>query len=247
MKLKKLLIQLVMLIGVGFVLLPYSAQTALALTSDNTTTTIDDVKVDLKQIKEIARPTWQIINSNDGRDGRISQSLAASVVSVVNADTQNDGWVSASDMLSWLYPNDTIEALKSENISAEQAVAWLNSKGYSASIVNRSLTTDEIKKSLDNTSPIVTIFESQDSANWLEKQTTGVLYAHTDIEAGTEKLHQSFVKTAYHGELSILDGTEQSPFKFEDQDENPNSSIAASEYKWVKSITDIKKRSNLGK
>ncbi len=65
MKLKKLLIQLVMLIGVGFVLLPYSAQTALALTSDNTTTTIDDVKVDLKQIKEIARPTWQIINSND--------------------------------------------------------------------------------------------------------------------------------------------------------------------------------------
>ena len=95
MKLKKLLIQLVMLIGVGFVLLPYSAQTALALTSDNTTTTIDDVKVDLKQIKEIARPTWQIINSNDGRDGRISQSLAASVVSVVNADTQNDGWVSA--------------------------------------------------------------------------------------------------------------------------------------------------------
>ena len=169
MKLKKLLIQLVMLIGVGFVLLPYSAQTALALTSDNTTTTIDDVKVDLKQIKEIARPTWQIINSNDGRDGRISQSLAASVVSVVNADTQNDGWVSASDMLSWLYPNDTIEALKSENISAEQAVAWLNSKGYSASIVNRSLTTDEIKKSLDNTSPIVTIFESQDSANWLEK------------------------------------------------------------------------------
>ncbi|ATC61283.1 C47 family peptidase [Lactococcus raffinolactis] len=241
MKLKKLLIQLVMLIGVGFVLLPYSAQTALALTSDNTTTTIDDVKVDLKQIKEIARPTWQIINSNDGRDGRISQSLAASVVSVVNADTQNDGWVSASDMLSWLYPNDTIEALKSENISAEQAVAWLNSKGYSASIVNRSLTTDEIKKSLDNTSPIVTIFESQDSANWLEKQTTGVLYAHTDVEAGTEKLHQSFVKTAYHGELSIQDGTEQSPFKFEDQDENPNSSIAASEYKWVKSITDIKK------
>ena len=241
MKLKKLLIQLVMLIGVGFVLLPYSAQTALALTSDNTTTTIDDVKVDLKQIKEIARPTWQIINSNDGRDGRISQSLAASVVSVVNADTQNDGWVSASDMLSWLYPNDTIEALKSENISAEQAVAWLNSKGYSASIVNRSLTTDEIKKSLDNTSPIITIFESQDSANWLEKQTTGVLYAHTDVEAGTEKLHQSFVKTAYHGELSIQDGTEQSPFKFEDQDENPNSSIAASEYKWVKSITDIKK------
>lgn len=47
MKLKKLLIQLVMLIGVGVVLLPYSAQTALALTSDNTTTTIDDVKVDL--------------------------------------------------------------------------------------------------------------------------------------------------------------------------------------------------------
>lgn len=230
-----------MLIGVGFVLLPYSAQTVLALTSDNTTSTIDDVKVDLKQIKEIARPTWQIINSNDGRDGRISQSLAASVVSIVNADTQNNTWLSASDMLSWLYPDDTFEQLKSENISAEQTVAWLNSKGYTASIVNRPLTTDEIKKNLDKTSPIVTIFESQDSANWLEKQTTGVLYAHTDVEAGTEKLHQSFVKTAYHGELFIQDGTEQSAFKFEDQYENPNSGIAASDYKWVKSITDIKK------
>ena len=88
MKLKKLLIQLVMLIGVGVVLLPYSAQTALALTSDNTTTTIDDVKVDLKQIKEIARPTWQIINSNDGRDGRISQSLAAPIDSILMLTTK---------------------------------------------------------------------------------------------------------------------------------------------------------------
>lgn len=230
-----------MLIGVGFILLPYSAQTAFAFTSGNTATTIDDIKVDIKQINEIARPTWQIINSDDGRDGKISQSLAASVVSVVNADTKNDGWLSASDMLSWLYPNDTFEQLKSENVSAEQTVAWLNSKGYTASIVNRSLTTDEIKKSLDNTSPIITIFESQDSINWLEKETTGVLYAHTDVEAGIEKLHQSFVKTAYHGELFIQDGAEQNAFKFEDQYENPDSSSAESDYKWVKSVTDIQK------
>ena len=105
MKLKKLIIQVVMLIGVGFILLPYSAQTAFAFTSGNTATTIDDIKVDIKvdikQINEIARPTWQIINSSDGRDGKISQSLAASIVSVVNANTQNDGWLSASDMLSW--------------------------------------------------------------------------------------------------------------------------------------------------
>ena len=80
----------------------------------------------------------------------------------MNANTQNDGWLSASDMLSWLYPNDTFEQLKSENISAEQAVAWLNSKGYIASIVNRPLTTNEIKKSLDKTNPIITIFENQD-------------------------------------------------------------------------------------
>ena len=101
MKLKKLIIQVVMLIGVGFILLPYSAQTAFAFTSGNTATTIDDIKVDIKQINEIARPTWQIINSSDGRDGKISQSLATSIVSVVNANTQNDGWLSASDMLSW--------------------------------------------------------------------------------------------------------------------------------------------------
>ena len=105
MKLKKLIIQVVMLIGVGFILLPYSAQTAFAFTSGNTATTIDDIKVDIKvdikQINEIARPTWQIINSSDRRYGKISQSLAASIVSVVNANTQNDGWLSASDMLSW--------------------------------------------------------------------------------------------------------------------------------------------------
>ena len=159
----------------------------------------------------------------------------------MNANTQNDGWLSASDMLSWLYPNDTFEQLKSENISAEQAVAWLNSKGYIASIVNRPLTTDEIKKSLDKTNPIITIFENQDSINWLEKETTGVLYAHTDVEAGIEKLHQSFVKTAYHGELFIQDGAEQNAFKFEDQYENPDSSSAESDYKWVKSVTDIQK------
>ena len=61
------------------------------------------------------------------------------------------------------------------------------------------------------------------------------------MEAGTEKLHQSFVKTAYHGELFIQDGAEQNAFKFEDQYENPDSSSAASYYKWVKSITDIQK------
>ena len=243
MKIKKIALQLFMLIGVAFILFPYSGQAVLAFTTENSSFTKDNIKVELKQIKEIAKPTWNIINSGDSRDGKISQSLAATVVSIVNTDIVDNGWMSASDMLTWLYPSDTIEQMKSENVSAEQALAWLNSIGYTASIVNRPLTTDEIKKSLDKSSPIVTIFESQNAANWLEKQTTGVLYGHSDVDTGTEtgKLHSSFIKTAYHGELEIQDGAEQNPFKFEDQYDNPDTTIASTDFKWIKSITDIKK------
>lgn len=243
MKIKKIALQLFMLIGVGFILFPYSGQAVLAFTTENSSFTKDNIKVELKQIKEIAKPTWNIINSGDSRDGKISQSLAATVISIVNTDIVENGWMSASDMLTWLYPSDTIEQMKSENVSAEQAVAWLNSIGYTASIVNRPLTTDEIKKSLDKSSPVVTVFESQNAANWLEKQTTGVLYAHGDVEVANQpaKLHKSFIKTAYHGELEIQDGAEQNPFKFEDQYDNPDTTIASTDFKWIKSITDIKK------
>jgi hypothetical protein len=236
MKIKKRLLQLVMTLGLGFVLLPYIGSIAYAqpITKDNVT-------VDVKQIKTLASPNWQIIQINDSRNGVISQSLAATVASVVNASTQNNGWLYAVDMLRWLYPKDTIEQLKNENISAEQAVAWLNSIGYTASIVNRPLTTSEIKTSLDKNNPIITIFESQDSANWLEKETAGVLYAHDDVEAGSQKLHQSFIKTAYHDELFVTDGMEGNSFKLPDQSENPNTTIANTDFKWVKSITDIQK------
>ncbi|NBL00022.1 MAG: hypothetical protein EOM50_18840 [Erysipelotrichia bacterium] len=243
MKIKKIALQLFMLIGVAFILFPYSGQAVLAFTTENSSFTKDNLKVELKQIKEIAKPTWNIINSGDSRDGKISQSLAATVVSIVNTDIVENGWMSASDMLTWLYPSDTIEQMKSENVSVEQAVAWLNSIGYTASIVNRALTTDEIKSSLDKSSPIVSVFESQNPANWLEKQTTGVLYAHSDVGSGDEEdqLHSSFIKTAYHGELEIQDGAEQNPFKFEDQYSNPDTTIASTDFKWIKSITDIKK------
>lgn len=167
MRIRKIGIQVVLLIGVIFILFPYTGQAVLAFTSENASGVEDNIKVDFKQIKEIAKPTWKIINSRDSRDGKISQSLAATVVSIINTDMVDNGWLSASDMLTWLYPEDTIEQMKSENVSAEQAVAWLNTIGYTASIVNRALTTDEIKKSLDKSSPIVTIFESQNVANWL--------------------------------------------------------------------------------
>ncbi|MGX7048588.1 C47 family peptidase [Pseudolactococcus piscium] len=243
MRIRKIGIQVALLIGVIFILFPYTGQAVLAFTSENASGAEDNIKVDFKQIKEVAKPTWKIINSGDSRDGKISQSLAATVVSIVNTDIVNNGWLSASDMLTWLYPEDTIEQMKSENVSAEQAVSWLNTIGYTASIVNRALTTDEIKKSLDKSSPIVTIFESQNVANWLERETTGVLYAHSDLETGTKTdgLHASFIKTAYHGELEVKDGTEGNPFKFDNQDDNPDTTIASSDFRWIKSITDIKK------
>lgn len=241
MKFKKLLVQLVMSLGIVFVLFSYTGPIAYAFTSVNTTGSKEGVKVSVKQIEQLAKPSWQIIQARDSRDGEISQSLAATVAAVVNADTKNDGYCYASSMLKWLYPKDNAEQLKNENVTAEQAVAWLNSIGYTASIVNRPLTTAEIRTSLDKASPIITIFASQNAANWLEKETTGVLYAHDDVEAGKEKLHQSFIKTAYHGELFIEDGAEKNPFKFSDQYDNPDTIVANTDYKWVKSITDIKK------
>ena len=66
----------------------------------------------------------------------------------------------------------------------------------------------------------------------VRKQTTGVLYAHTDAEAGTEKLISHLLKQPIMENYQFK--MEQNKVHlFEDQDENPNSSIAASEYKWV--------------
>jgi hypothetical protein len=75
MKLKKLIIQVVMLIGVGFIYSHIQHKLRLAFTSGNFGYYIDDIKVELKQINEISKPTWQIINSSDGRDGKYHSHL----------------------------------------------------------------------------------------------------------------------------------------------------------------------------
>jgi hypothetical protein len=73
-----------------------------------------------------------------------------------------------------------------------------------------------------------------------KRNNRGKFYAHTDVEAGTEKLHQSFVKTAYHGELFIQDGAEQTHLSLK-INMKIQIQVVESDYKWVKSITDIQK------
>ena len=63
MRIRKIGIQVILLLGVLFILFPYTGQAVLAFTSENASGTVDNIKVDLKQIKEVAKPTWKIINS----------------------------------------------------------------------------------------------------------------------------------------------------------------------------------------
>ncbi|MFK4782214.1 hypothetical protein ACI1SV_11795, partial [Lactococcus petauri] len=53
--------------------------------------------------------------------------------------------LNASDVLKYFYPKYTAEQLRGATITPKQAVEWLHTKGYTASIIDRPLTTTEIK------------------------------------------------------------------------------------------------------
>ncbi|MFC4651618.1 C47 family peptidase [Lactococcus nasutitermitis] len=241
MTIKKLKSKLAISTSIGILLFSAFAPPALAFSNANTAYSEDNISVDIKQIKEIAETTLIDVNSLI----LPSQSLAETAALMVELDNiETEGvFYTGTDVLKYLYPKDTAEQLKTESVTAEQVVQWLASIGYTATVINRSLTTDEIKKNLDNSQPMLTVLEGQNDEDWLNKTSAGMLYAHDDVETGTEtgNLHESFIKTYNYGEATIQDGAEAEPFQFSATSENPDEIQRTNSFKWVKTITDLKK------
>lgn len=201
-----------------------------------------DVSVNIKQIKELAE------NDLFSQTSTPSQALAETIASMVSKDPSGDNGnftevLHAHDVLHYFYPKATEEELEGVGITPTQAVQWLNLKGYTAKIIDRALTTEEIKARLDNSEPIVTVLENQNKASWLNEHYAGVLYAHDDVETGTEegKLHASFIKSVNYGEAIVNDGEEGSAFQFAEMSNSPDPIQAESSYRWVSTITEIKR------
>lgn len=215
---------------------------ALAFTETENNTNENGVSVNIKQIKELAD------NNLLPSDATPSQALAQTLASLVSHDPSGDNGnftevLDANDVLKYFYPNYTEEQLKGATITPTQGAEWLHSKGYNATIIDRALTTDEIKKRLDASEPIVTVLQNQNQADWLDSNYAGILYAHDDVETGTAegKLHASFIKTVNYGEAIVNDGTEANAFQFPDLKNAPDPIQAESSFKWVSTITGIKR------
>lgn len=215
---------------------------ALAFTVTQDTLTQDGISVNIKQIKEFAKN--DLLNSDDSP----SHALAQTVASVVSHDPSGPNGnftevLDANDVLKYFYPKYTVEQLKGATITPKQAVEWLHTKGYTATIIDRALNTNEIKARLDKSEPIITVFDNANADSWLWKNYAGVLYAHDDVETGQAegKLHASFIKTLYYGEAIVNDGQEAQEIKFENLQNSPDPTQASAKYKWVSTITGIKR------
>jgi hypothetical protein len=243
LKVKKLGVKLAIFASIGVLLLSYAVPSVGAFTTTNDVITQDDIKVDIKQIKELAESNqfYNSINSEDSRSGTAAQILADTVAAVVSSDTDHGFPYFAIDVMKYLYPDTSPQELKNKTISVEQAVLWLNSVGYTATIINRALTTEEIKRKLDEAAPIVSILDNQNEAYWLEPTTAGVIYAHDDVVSPNGEMHQSFMKSVGHEEAFIIDGNEAGTFKFPDIMDHPDETARANSYQWVQTITDIRK------
>lgn len=197
------------------------------------------VSVDIKQIKELAGIQFNPDASTP------SQALATTVAALVSHDSVGpQGNLSTAattqTVLKYIYPNYTAQQLTGATITPDQAVAWLHSVGYTATIINRPLTTTEIKADLDKSEPIVTILTNQNVNDWLRQNYAGILYAHDDVTAGTQTLHKSFIKSVNYGETEIQDGQEAAAFSFPDETSQPDPVAQQDSFKWVSTITDIK-------
>ena len=70
-----------------------------------------------------------------------------------------------------------------------------------------------------------------------------MLYVHDDVETGTAEgtLHASFIKTVNYGEATLTDGIEAQAFQFPDIQNVPDPTQSESSFKWVSTITGIKR------
>lgn len=162
MQIKKWKLKIATFISLILILLSVVGPSAAAFTVAETNSTDDNVSVDIKQIKELSGD--QLSSST----ATPSQSLAQTIATLVSHDPAGpDGSFTvvdtAQDVLKYLYPNYTAAQLQGTTITPEQAVSWLHSVGYTATITNRALTTSEIKDNLDKSEPIVAILSNQNS------------------------------------------------------------------------------------
>ena len=87
---------------------------------------------------------------------------------------------------------------------------------------------------------IIPILTNQNKDNWLDDSLAGVLYAHDDVEAGTEKLHKSFIQTIGLGETMIEDGQEAQPITFPVQSSAIDPIQSNDKYLWAQTIMNVK-------
>ena len=237
---KKFKLKSALVASIGALLFSGLSPTVYAFTNQNSTTNTDGVNIEVKQIKELSGKS---LFDYTGKE-LPTQVLASTLAHIVQTDTISQGtpeYYSGVDVMKYLYPKDTDEQLKNELISAEQALSWLNSVGYSATITNRALTTDEIKKNLDNAQPMLTILTGQNDNDWLHKQEAGILYAHDDVEAGDSKLHASFIMSYDHEDMTIQDGQEANAFQFSDASQSVDDSQRTNTFKWTQTISNFKR------
>ncbi|MCT3099603.1 C47 family peptidase [Lactococcus lactis] len=238
MKVKWKPLQGLVSLGVGLLLFSSIAPSAAAFTVQQSVSNEDNISVNIKQIDNFKNLFASV-------HAKPSDSLAQTLVSVLSHDKVGENgnltvFASVRDVLKYTYPNATEDQLNGLTINGEQAVNWLHHVGYTATLVNRPLTTDEIKKELDASDPIIPILTNQNKDNWLDDSLAGVLYAHDDVEAGTEKLHKSFIETIGLGEAMVEDGQEAQPITFPVQSEAIDPIQSNDKYLWAQTIMNVK-------
>ncbi|MDM7474337.1 C47 family peptidase [Lactococcus lactis] len=238
MKVKWKPLQGLVSLGVGLLLFSSIAPSAAAFTVQQSVSNEDNISVNIKQIDNFKNLFASV-------HAKPSDSLAQTLVSVLSHDKVGENgnltvFASVRDVLKYTYPNATEDQLNGLTINGEQAVNWLHHVGYTATLVNRPLTTDEIKKELDASDPIIPILTNQNKDNWLDDSLAGVLYAHDDVEAGTEKLHKSFIETIGLGEAMVEDGQEAQPITFPDQSGAIDPIQSNDKYLWAQTIMNVK-------
>ena len=226
----------------GILLLLFSSlftPIAHAFTINKNESNQDNISVNIKQIDELR-------NVFAHTSSKPTNTLEQTLVNVLSKDKIGDFGnftvnASPEDVLRYTYPNATEAQLQTATINGQQAVNWLHHVGYTATLINRALTTDEIKKQLDNACPIIPIMVNQNQDNWLNHCLSGLLYAHDDVAVdGQNKLNKSFIKAIGYGETTVQDGQETQPISFPNQTNSPDPIQASDSYLWTQTITDIK-------
>ncbi|WP_170272435.1 C47 family peptidase, partial [Lactococcus hircilactis] len=230
-----------MTMGILLLLFSTIAPSVAAYTTSKDIVTKDDVSVEIKQIKELNNAFLNVYvdDSTDVLPQTLTTLLSKDSVGGYGNYTVMD---SPRDVKRYVYPGATDAQLRGATITPEQAVAWLHHVGYTATLINRPLTTNEIKEKLDASIPIIPILSSSNTTDWLGGAYAGLLYAHDDVAvAKNPKLNKSFIEAINLGDGMIQDGQENQPFSFNNSKSDEQNTQNSGKYQWKQTITDIKK------